>query len=92
MKSIAQIKPNLLEGLNKKTNWRAPFIEEIIREINLERKGTKYRPVTFVRMNDLLSHLKTRTDLHYLCSIAKDAKNRGKSYGKVVFGSIKTKE
>lgn len=72
-----------------KKNWRASFIEEIVQNINEERKGTKYKPVTYARINYLLAHLKSRTDLHYLLSIAKDAKNRGKSFGKVIFGAIK---
>lgn len=127
-KIVAAIKKNIPAGEPKylvlprkiyrqlKSNWRAPFIEEIVKEINQERdlislcpschcmtrtiknkcgkcqgKKKSYPQVNYVRINALLAHLKTPTDLHYLCSIARDAKNRGKSYGKVIFGAIKNK-
>lgn len=74
----------------KVLNERQELIQRIQCAINVERVGTKYKPVTGRAVAMKVAHIPT-TDLYYLDSICRDAKNRGKKYGFVFFGSLKVK-
>ncbi len=60
-----------------------PFTPE-----QFKKQPTFLKPYTIERICFKTSHL-SETDLHYLHSIARDAKSRGRSYGKVFWGSLK---
>lgn len=53
---------------------RAEIIGKFTDTLNLERKGTKYPPLTYQRIAVKLSHLSLQ-DLYYLWSTCVDAKN-----------------
>lgn len=78
--------------------WRSDFIDEFVAHINEDRKGAFYfkdgkkimlRDVTPKEVAFRVAHLKTGQDMHFLLSIARDAKNRGGSFSKTFFGSLK---
>lgn len=75
--------------VKKRGCWRDEFLEEFLQETNLSRKGTKWKPVSMAYMASKVSHLKETSDLCYLRSICRDAKARGGSYSKVLWGAIK---
>jgi len=62
-------------------------VEMFRREINKGRVGTKYKPMTFIAMREKVKHL-TKQDLHFLMK----ACERGESFSKVFFGSLKVKK
>jgi hypothetical protein len=74
----------------KVLNERQELIQRIQCAINVERMGTKYPPITGRAVAMKVSHIKTK-DLYFLDSICRDARNRGKKYGFVFFGSLKVK-
>lgn len=86
----------------KKSNLseRTDVLRSLCEEVNKERSQTKFyvkdgkkikvRPLTVVELNFRLSHIPTK-DLYYLKSICLDSKNRGQSFSKCLFGSIKVK-
>lgn len=73
-----------------KTSERGLLLEDLLKEINNERAGTKYKPTTIKLLAIRLAHIPTQ-DLYYLKSIALDSKRRGGSFSKTVYGSIKVK-
>lgn len=75
----------------KITNERQFVIKQILEEINKERIGTKYKPMTGRGVAMKVSHIPTK-DLYYLLSICKDSKNRCGSFSKCFFGSLKVKD
>lgn len=72
------------------TSERAALVEQILEEVNKERLGTKFKPMTGRVLAIKLSHLST-SDIYYTHSMAKDYKARKGSYSKYLFGSIKVK-
>jgi len=70
---------------------RAEIIKSFVDEINLERKDTKWKPVTGKGIAMKLSHLKNNFELYSFFSTCKDYKNRGGHFGKCFFGSLKIK-
>lgn len=70
------------------TTPRGCLIGQILAHINRERKGTPYKPLSFMAVSRKLSHLKDM-DIRYVDSICKDAENRRGSYGKCFFGCLK---
>lgn len=70
---------------------RGLILEEILKEVNEERIGTKYKPMTIRHLAVKLSHLKEISDLTYLTSICKSYKARGGQYGRCFWGAIKIK-
>lgn len=89
------------QKVSSKRNWRSDFIDAFVDGINRERKdgfywkdGKKFllKPVSAQVVAIRTAHLKTGQDLHCLLSICKDSKNRGGSFSKTFFGSIKTVE
>lgn len=69
---------------------RGSLIEEMTNAINLERVGTKYKPLSLRAVAVKVGHIETK-DLYYLKSICMDSKNRCGSFSKCFFGSLKTK-
>lgn len=72
----------------KALSERSELLSLFLEEINKERKGTKYQPVTPKFLAIKLSHIPTK-DLYYLKSICLDSKNRTGSFSKCFFGSLK---
>lgn len=75
---------------SKIVNERQDIISQILACINVERIGTKYKPMTGRAVAIKLSHIPTK-DLYYLKSICLDSKNRHGSFSKCFFGSLKCK-
>lgn len=79
--------------LNRKTfvNERDVLVSEIVDIINLERKNTKYKPVTkrvvAIRLNKKFSN--DNQKIYSTMSICKDYKNRNGSFSKCFWGILK---
>lgn len=73
-----------------KDTERGLLLKEFVDIINLERKGTKFKPTTIKLLAIKLGHIPTK-DLYYLKSICTDSKNRCGSFSKCLYGSIKAK-
>lgn len=73
------------------TNERQAVLKQFQDEINSERMGTKYKPVTGRAVAMKLSHIKDLQTLYYFLSICRDAKHRRGSFSKCFFGSLKCK-
>ena len=85
-------KPITLEVQKSKiTSQRAWIISQFLEEINKERIGTKFKPMTGRGVAMKLSHLTDNQTLYYFLSTCKDAKNRRGSFSKCFFGSLKVK-
>lgn len=74
---------------DKITNERQSIIKEFVDEINKERIGTKFKPVTGRLIGVKLGILKTNRELYAFLSECKDYKNRGGQFGKRFFGGFK---
>lgn len=70
---------------------RADIIRQFMEEINKERVGTKWKPVTGRAVAIKVGHLKDNHTLYYFLSTCKDYKNRHGSFSKAFFGSLKVK-
>lgn len=68
---------------------RAWIISQFVEEINKERLGTKYKPLSGKAVAIKLSHLKDNGTLYYFLSTCKDYRNRHGSFSKMFFGSLK---
>lgn len=85
MKQISEIIPSKIEqGTEKITNSRQLIIKDFIDIINLERKGTKYKPLTARAIAIKLSHL-SEQDLHFFYKKCSNAK----SFSKCFWGCLK---
>jgi len=73
------------------TNERQSIVKEFVDEINKERDGTKYKPVTGRGIAMKLSILKSNEELYQFLSECRDYKNRQGSFGKRFFGGYKEK-
>lgn len=76
---------------SKITNERQEIISQFVEEINRERLGTKWRPVSERGIAIKLSVLKTNQEMYEFLSECKDYKNRNGSFGKRFFGGYKEK-
>ena len=68
------------------------IISEFMKEINIERIGSKYKPVTFMAVKMKLGAI--YNDKHAMRSFlsnCRDSARRNKSFSKVFFGALKTK-
>jgi len=65
---------------------RAEVIKTFLNRLNTERLGTKYKKLTAKFIAVKLGHLSLQ-DMHYLMKICE----RGDSFSKVFFGSLKNK-
>lgn len=70
---------------------RADIISQFLVEINKERIGTKYKPLSGRACAMKLAHVKDNHTLYFFLSSCKDAKNRRGSFSKCFFGSLKIK-
>lgn len=71
---------------------RAFILSQFVDEINAERIGTKYKPITGRAVAMKLQLLKTNQDLYAYLSECRDYKNRNGSFGKRFFGGSKVKK
>lgn len=71
----------------KITNERQAVIKEFVDEINKERIGTKWKPITPKAVAIKLGMLKSNRELYEFLSECRDYKNRNGSFGKRFFGS-----
>ena len=74
----------------KATSERAELIGYFADSVNKERKGTKYKPVSYAFIATKLSHL-SKFDLYHLKRTLEDYQQRGNSFSKGFFGSLKPK-
>lgn len=70
---------------------RADIIRQFLEEMNKERLGTKYKPLTARAVAIKVGHLKDNATLYYFLSMCKDYKNRKGSFSKYFFGALKIK-
>lgn len=82
---ISAQKPQSKRG----TEW-TDLVQEFQKEINRERYGTKWAPVSFVSVQNKVSHLDLET-LYWFKSVCTDAKKRNGSFSKCFFGALKVK-
>lgn len=90
MKSLFEIlegQQNKKQGANSE---RASVIQQFVEEINKERLGTKYKPLSATAVAIKLAHLNLQS-LYTFLSLARDYKNRQGSFSKYVFGALKVK-
>lgn len=73
----------------KITNERQDIIRQFQEELNRERWGTKWKPLTGRAVAIKLGLLKTNQELYQFFSECKDYKNRHGSFGKRFFGGGK---
>lgn len=77
LKSLADIYKDtpFVIDTRKTINPRSLLIEKFVKEINQERKGTKFNPVTGAQIAVKVSHMNMES-LQYLYSICLSSKNR----------------
>ena len=75
-----------LPNKSKINNERALILSDFVAKINMEREGTMFKKVTGQQIAVKLAHLSLQ-DLYYLFGMCL----KGKSFGKVFFGSLKPK-
>ena len=81
-----------LETTNDKTEEDG-LIREFMEELNKERIGTKYKPLTFMAVKmKLYAIRKNKQDLREFLSNCRDYKNRNGSFSKIFFGATKKYE
>ncbi len=73
---------------SKIVNERQDILAQLLEEINRERIGTKWKPLTGRAIAIKVSHIPTK-DLYYILSVGKDYKSRNGSFSKYFFGSLK---
>lgn len=69
----------------KLTSERQECIQQFVDRINLERVGTKFKPVTWKQINGLVASVKV-ADLYWLYKECE----RGDSFSKKFFGILKS--
>ena len=67
------------EGLNF-VNQRQVVIQDFVDDLNLRRKGTKYAPVTWTKVNGVLSHVKDIWELRAFHKVCEDSFNFGATF------------
>lgn len=91
MKSLFEELKNFNLERKSPNSERACVIKEFVEEINRERVGTKFNPITGRVVAIKLGHIKDIQHLYRFLSQARDYKNRQKSFSKYFFGALKTK-
>lgn len=71
------------------TNERQDIIRQFLEEINKERLGSKYKPMTARGVAIKVGHLKDNHTLYYFLSECKSYKHRNGSFSKYFFGALK---
>lgn len=77
-----------LPTIQKSQSERGDLISWFQEEINRERKGTKFKPLTARAVAIKTSHLSLH-DLYFMQSQAKNYKRRNGSISRYFFGSLK---
>ena len=67
------------------TSERQEIIQQFADKINLERIGTKFKPVIWKQVNGLLGHVRKVSDLYWLFGECE----RADSFSKKFFGVLK---
>jgi hypothetical protein len=92
MEPIKNLFGNLVRPPQKKRRTeRGELLEYFHFNVNLERDGTKYPKLPIGAVAWKLQGL-TVKDLYYLKSITEDARRRGEPWGKVFWGSLKSRD
>lgn len=73
------------------TNERQDIIRQFLEALNLERIGSKYKPLTGRAVAMKVSHLKDNGTLYHFLSCCKDYKSRNGSFSKYFFGALKVR-
>lgn len=106
MESITSLLGNFKYPVSPKQSrrtWRTDFEEEFVAQINSEREKEKsylnsqgkkilLKPMNVKSVHFMTRHLKTGQDMAFLLSECKDVRNRGGSFSKTFFGSMKIAE
>ena len=66
---------------------REDILNQILSNINEERIGTKYKPLNFVGLKELVKHMND-ADLHWFLTYC----SKAQSFGKAFFGMIRFKK
>lgn len=61
-------------------------------ELNKERVGTKYKPLSFIAVKMKLLKIKELRELYSFLSVCRDSKNRQGSFSRAFFGILKAKK
>ncbi len=77
-------------ALPKRLSERGELLEYFLINVNAERNGKEYKKLPIGMIAWKLHGLKVK-DLYYLKSICEDERRRGGSWGKVFWGSLKSK-
>lgn len=91
MQSLFELLEPIKKEKNKIVNQRQFILSQFVDEINKERIGTKFKPITGRIVAIKLGILKTNQELYQFLSECKDYKNRNGSFGKRFFGGCKIK-
>jgi hypothetical protein len=83
------VKPKKKRGI---TSERQSIVKMFVDEINKEREGTEFKPVTGRGIAFKLTLLKTNQELYAFLSECKDYQRRNGSFGKRFFGGGKVKK
>lgn len=80
---------NFVKPVSKISSERQMVLKEFVDEINKERIGTTWKPITGKAVAMKLSHVKSLQDLYYFLSNCRDYKARNGNFSKCFFGSLK---
>jgi hypothetical protein len=69
---------------------RGSLIQFFTEHVNADRDGKRYKKLPIAAIAVKLSHLSV-PDLYFLKSVCSDAERHGTAFGRVFFGSIKSK-
>lgn len=92
LKTISSLLPDRYKKpvVKVKATERGDLLKYFTERINVERDGKKYKKVSIGFTARKLAHLSIQ-DMYYLKSTCQDASNRGYSWSKCFFGSLKPK-
>ncbi len=92
--NIADILQNKPQKTTSPANERQEIIQKFVDRINLERKGTEFPPVTWLKINNRLAHINSKTfdypegELYKFYRMCEES-NSG--FSKCFFGALKKK-
>ncbi len=82
-------KPVICSDCGKKCrDKKSCLVTQVVNEINIERKNTKWKPVSYISVLRKLNK-KSESDIYICLSNCRDYKNRNGSFGKCFWGSLK---
>ena len=90
MQNISLFLPQLDEiNKSKITNERQDIIRQFVENINAERIGTKYKPLSPRAIAVKVGHLKDNQTLYYFLSQCNTYKKEKGSFSKCFFGALR---